>query len=263
MQDLVIHPISGKGRSFQATLLAYALADSLWVGGCTGGDVTRPAWMLFGGSDSALRAFVANLQTGRKAVNPFGRKWDNNEKFEVLKSAGFQYAWQRTPIGSVVTVFLPDLFRIDPGMVDPKGIQFCLLPAKDWLQPADPTAEAHIRKLGVPKVAEKMLSHALALAPIFIAYLDRRTRCPLIPDVRFYAQVLVASLTVGHASWGIEAQYGERNWGENKSLAFREHGTKDAGMMPGIVFKADHAEFETFLAEQVRIYFEQVGHGSH
>lgn len=261
MLELVIPPVqSGKGRSFQATLLAHVNADALWAGGGTATEVTRPVWMMLGGSDNELRPFVANLQTGRKADHPGGSKYQGTSRFEVLKSAGYHYAWQRTPVGTAVTIFLPDLFRLDPGMVDPKGIQFCLLPSRDWVTPPDPQAEAFLAKLKVPTEDPAVL-HALTLAPLFIAYLDRRTRCPLIPDPRFYALVLVQALTKGLASWSVNDHFGSRNWGEHRELSYREHSTTNVGYARGLVFKSTHEEFEAFLAEQVKLFFAQVDRG--
>lgn len=261
MLELVIPPVqSGKGRSFQATLLAHVNADALWAGGGTATEVTRPVWMMLGGSDNELRPFVANLQTGRKADHPGGSKYQGTSRFEVLKSAGYHYAWQRTPIGTAVTIYLPDLFRLDPGMVDPKGIQFCLLPSSKWVTPPDPKAEAFLAKLKVPTDDPAVL-HALMLAPLFIAFLDRRTRCPLIPDPRFYALVLVQALTKGLASWSVNDHYGSRNWGEHRDLSYREHSTTNVGYARGLVFKASHQDFEEFLAEQVKLFFTQVDRG--
>ncbi len=261
MLELVIPPVqSGKGRSFQATLLAHVNADSLWTGGGTSNEVTRPVWMVLGGSDNELRPFVANLQTGRKADHPGGSKYQGTSRFEVLKSAGYHYAWQQTPLGSIVTIFLPDLFRLDPGMVDPKGIQFCLLPSLDWLTPPDPQAEAFLAKLKVPTEDPAVL-HALTLAPLFVAFLDRRTRCPLIPDPRFYALLIVGALTHGLATWSVTDYYHSRNWGEHKNLSYKEHETTTVGYARGLAFKATHEEFETFLAEQVRLFFAQVDRG--
>lgn len=216
--------------------------------------------MMLGGSDNELRPFVANLQTGRKADHPGGSKYQGTSRFEVLKSAGYQYAWQRTPLGSVVTIFLPDLFRLDPGMVDPKGIQFCLLPSLDWLMPADPKAEEFLAKLKVP-TGDPAVQHALTLAPLFVAFLDRRTRCPLIPDPRFYALLIVGALTHGLATWSVTDYYHSRNWGEHKNLSYKEHETTTVGYARGLAFKATHEEFEAFLAEQVKLFFAQVDRG--
>jgi hypothetical protein len=235
--ELTIEPQKeGKGRSFRATLVSYVEARRLWP---AGNDTIRPVHMTLAGSDQELRPFVANLRTGKKAVCGY----KSRERYEVLKSAGFQCAWQRTSKGSVVTLFAPDLFCLDPGMVDPKGVSFVMLPARAWLKP---TAVAL-----PPCVPEERAEDVLRSASLFIAYLDRRTRCPLIPDERFYVQVLANALDQGLASFSRKNRYAS-SWGEGSLV---EVGTEDAGLAPGILFSSTHETLETFLAEQVKTYF--------
>lgn len=261
MYELTIEPAKeGKGRSFSATLLSFVTADNLWSGGQTSTDVVRPVWMLLGGSDNELRPFVANLRTGRKAEYKAGYSRRSKEKFEVLKSSRFCAAWNRTPVGSTCLLYEPDLFRLDPGMVDPKGASFCLLPEDSWINhvSVEDKAREFAASLAIP---EEKREELLALAPIFIAYLDRRTRCPLIPDQRFYIQVLAAALSQGYASLSKDkgyTYYSERNWGVHSRMGFLEVETSTVGLKPGLAFDANHASLEGFLAEQVQLYFEKV-----
>lgn len=241
MKDLVIEPQKeGKGRSFRATLVSYV--ESIAVAP-RGNDAIRPVFLALAGTDNELRPFVANLRTGKKAECGY----KGREKYEVLKSSGYQCTWQRTPKGSLVTLFAPDLFALDPGMVDPKGVSFILLPARSWLRPSS---------VEVPDyVPEDRADDVRALAPLFIAYLDRRTRCPLIPDPKFYAQVLASALNEGLASWSCDSRSRwQRLWGEHDA-GFEEYDTADVGLAPGVSFRADHATLEEFLAAEVRSYF--------
>lgn len=264
MQELVIETSnSKKSRAFRAVLLAHVEADALWAGGATGTDTTRPVWMMLAGTDSELRAFTANLQGGRKAElrskNSYSSRVEG--RFELLKSAGYQFVWQRASAGSIVTAYLPDIFRLDPGMVDPTGAGFCLLPARDWIRPPAEGVLKHLVDLGVnPEQPE--LPMVLGLAPLFIAYLDRRTRCPLIPDPRFYAQVLYAALGRGLASKsGAQHYYRDNSWGCHNRLGYKETRTVDVGLAEGLAFQADHESLETFLAEQVKVYDARI-HGT-
>lgn len=240
MKKLVIQQQKeGKGRAFTATLVACVEAREILP---RGNDAVRPIFLSLVGSDSELRPFVANLRTGKKAEHGY----KGRERYEILKSAGYQCAWQRTSKGTLATLFAPDLFCLDPGMVDPKGVVFCLLPARSWLRPLD---------VPVPDcVPEERMADVLGLAPLFVAYLDRRTRCPLIPDPRFYVQILAHALDQGLARFSRTAasRYGQ-SWGE--SSYYEEAGTEDLGLAPGLFFHAGHDVLEQFLADEVKAFF--------
>lgn len=242
MKELTIQPQKeGKGRAFSATLVSYVECTSILP---KGNDTLRPIFMALAGTDQELRPFVANLRTGKKAEDTSGYR-RSREKYEVLKSAGFQVSWQRTSKGSLVNIFAPDVFCLDPGMVDPKGVQFVLLPAKSWLKPST---------LDVPDfVPDDRRDAVRALAPLFIAYLDRRTRCPLIPDPKFYVQVLANALHEGLASFSVTGW--SRGWGVTG--AFIEYGIEDVGHAPGVFFSSSHEVLEEFLARQVQTFFQE------
>ncbi len=284
--DVRIEPkVAGKGRTFRATYLASASADKLWEGGETDtGDIERPVFAVFAGSDAELRPFVANLMLGRRGLvgenSNYGRR--RVKGFEFLKSAGFRYLWQREDEGTIVTVYLPELFLMDPGMVDPKVAKFVLLPSASWAARQEIDAAPimkHARRLSSVKKANKLpddqyareqfeaplpddkLASLVPTAYLFAAFLDRRTRAPLLADGRFYLQVMLACLDKGLASWSPtrEHYYGNALFGEHKALAFVEYGTTDAGYLPGLAFKASHDELEALLAREVTTYFELTG----
>ncbi len=265
MRELIIESEQqrGKGRSFHGALLASVEADPLWEGGRTQTDNLRPVWAMFVGSEQELKPFVTNLLLGKKACtlsNSYSRR--KGERVELLKSAGYQVSWQREVEGTIATVHLPDLFRLDPGMVDPKGITFVILPSQDWLSRQKIEQDSivkHIQRFEYP-IAGEELPYLIPLAFLFAAYLDRRTRCPLYSDGRFYLQLMLACLEQGLASWPTpDDYYGYRDspFGQHHNFGFHQHDTDDAGLTQGIAFHAKHEELERVLAEQVEIFFDK------
>jgi hypothetical protein len=271
MREVVIAPqVEGKGRSFRAVLLASVEADLLWTGGQTGSDNLRPVWAMFAGSEQELRAFVANLTTGRKAIFPKNNRYSRakDDQLEILKSAGYQTIWQRETEGAIATLYLPELFQMDPGMVDPMGIRFVLLPTMEWVQNQKlemlPLIR-HAKRVGY-EISTERLKELAPISYLFCTYLDRRTRCPLVSDGRFYLQLMLACLNCGVASFSTASGYPSYNqdkiFGAHPESDFHEAGTDKVGLVPGIVFRSDHPTFETLLAEQVSIYFNTTK-GSH
>jgi len=274
MKDLVIQPSEGKkGRSFQAVCVAVMTANALFPE--ANGKTIRPVFAMFAGTDQELRPFMANLRLGRKAEPPIAsyRKQGDGERVEFLKTVGFQVAWQREAEGSIATIYHPDLFRPDPGMVDPAGITFVMLVPNDWADAQDVDLKAaadYVKGFGY-KLTDEELQALVPTAYLFAAYIDRRTRCPLIADGRFYLQLLCAALDNGMASFpgsDVKYSYGHRDeWGHNPKHGFNVSiGSYNAHHGPGlevinarhaISFAAAHDAFEAFLAEQVTTYFER------
>jgi hypothetical protein len=254
-------PTEGKGRSFSATLLASVEADLLWPGGHTAGETIRPVWAMFAGSDQEMKAFVANLTMGRKATMPrdgYYRR-GKEERMEFLKSARYQQFAQRMPEGTVVTVYLQDLFQIDPGMVDPDGIRFILLPTQEWdsEQKIDhrPLYE-HVVQCGY-SLTEEFIADLAPTSYLFAAYVDRRTRCPLVADPKFYMQLMLACLQNGLATFAAprDAYYNDKlGFGVHQNKMYVEYETSDVGLRPGIAFNSDHMQFEELLAEQAALF---------
>ena len=256
MRTILVEPENGKGRSFQGYLAAHLCADALWSGGEAATDNLRPVWAVIFGSEGEIRPLIANLRMGKKAI--FG---DNNrynyrrktDKLEFLKSGRYSSSQQRFPEGVAVTLYLHDLFTLDPGMVDPAGISFVLAPPRANLEAQVwDTAQAQEHLLALQKALSPEL---LALAPYFAAYLDRRSRSPWPTDTRFYAQLLYDCLALGLAS----LPDGNREWGHHSHLGFSGNGCAEVGLAPCVAFKAKHEEFEAVLANATKEYFNVVG----
>jgi hypothetical protein len=191
-------------------------------------------------------------------------KMGDGERFEFLKSVGFQVAWQREEEGSLVTVYHPELFRLDPGMVDPSGARFILLVPSYWAATQEVDVDAivgYAQTLGY----ELEESYLMSLAPtayLFAAYLDRRTRCPLVADGRFYIQVLLSALTRGLASFpGNDIRrswYHQEGWGVHSHFGFHAQGLDTVGLEHTICFSCSHDVLERFLSEEVESFFERI-----
>lgn len=254
-----------KGRSFEVTLLSYVSKGS-WNTGSR--DVTRPIWMVYAGSDDLMRPFTANAQTGRKIQVPDGNKGhlSRGTTFEFLKSAGHQFVPQRLPDGmTVMTVYHPDLFLLNPGMVDPEGIEFVVMPPFHWIAqhrqkfPQTPEILAYLKSLGVTQAPGGCsLPDLIPLASLFCGYLDRRTRVPLIADPRFQTQLMLRCFSARMALFAsTDRGYSyEEKWGVATREQFFVHNAALAGIQFVLTFDAQHDEFTTVVAEEVDRYFK-------
>jgi hypothetical protein len=255
MIEATIQPSShGKGRAFSATCLALVEGDALWG---QSSDNSRPLFAAFAGSDTELRPFVANLRLGRKAVlsesrgNDFSSKRD--AKIETMKSVDYSEAWQRSDAGSTCCLYLADMFRIDPGMVDPKGIAFVMMPSAAILKEDVPDAAEYAKKLGYPVTSWDGLTQQ---AYLFASYLDRRTRCPIVADGRFYLQLMLACLKDGLASWPVDSRLRydhQKPFGCSNVL--NAAGVERLGFVRPLAFHATHEMFEPLLAREVAGFF--------
>lgn len=265
MRDMIILPQhEGKGRSFQAMRLASVVADPLWEGGSAKTDAIRPVWALFAGSEDELRPFIANLTLGRKAsyVMPdHGYKSRPDGVMEFLKSARYQVTWQHEKKASTATLFLPDLFHMDPGMVDTEGIRFVLMPSLQWLEDQKldrRTAARYAAKINT-KADKETLASLVPMAYLFAAYLDRRTRCPIPADGRFHLQLLLACLQNKLASWPMpDRSYDEPGFGVHRTSGLEAVDVDTWGYCRPIVFQSSHAEFEQLLADEVAMFFDRI-----
>lgn len=285
-EEVVISPKnSEKGRAFRALHVASVSADALWE---LGGDVKhdRPVYAAFAASEGEIRPFVANLLCGRPAVpvsDHTYRRRGKDSGYEFMRSAGYKVAWQRHEEGTVATVYLPELLALDPGMVDPKGAKFVVVPGAEYLAAEArrmPVAEivAYVRKLPhvkeanepdrdrqghVPRGWEEPFSRELLvemvpLSYLFTLYLSNRTRAPIPPDGRFYLQLLLACLKQGLASFPTEgSSYGSKKFGRNENYKFSEVGAEDGKLGCTVAFMATHEEVEATLAAECESYFQR------
>lgn len=248
----------GKGRVFEATLLGYIVSNWLWP---QAGDNERPIFAAFAATETQGRPFMANLQTGAKALS--GGSKHSQLTFEFLRSARYLHATQRFEGVSVTTVYLPELWDINPGMVDPTEIRFALAPSVPW-------SKEHEQKLPL----DLMVDHAMktrvqngeprkrsdlrglcAVASLFCSYLDNRTRAPIIPDPCFHLQLLLACIDADIAKEAIDIETPTyRRW-DRSGDEFKVIGRSDLGLDVVLGLKSSHDDFNKVLSECTDRYF--------
>lgn len=254
----------GKGRIFEACLLAHVECEWLWP---QPSDNVRPVFAVLAATEAQARPFQANLQTGRKAKVARNGELREGVYVEFLKSAGYAFATQRFEGLAVTTAYLTHLFVRDPGMVDTKGIEFIVAPDQPWCDahaarlPVE-AAVAHLKRVRKgkkkgPEAAE--LASLVPLASLFAAFLDGRTRAPLIPDPRFQVQLLVAALDAELAlfpSGERHSTFADSPWGLAEGKQFKATGMERTKMARPIAFKSSHDRFTELLATEVDRYFK-------
>lgn len=276
---------TGKTRSFSAVYLASIRCDAIWEGGQTDtGLVVRPVYLAVAGSDAALKPFLANLRMGRKAVvhDPKARSWDkSNSYIALLKSIQYGYAVQRHGDSSLVQVYLPEVWQVDPGMTDPEELRFMAATPVWWhsaqMETVGYAASSkileHARHAGLHALPTFTAGHhhqyasdpftdddLLDLVPEaarFIQYLDRRTRRPIINTPAFYLQAYLFAFRSRLASRPVNDRYRRIWWQQDWAVdSFQTFGIDRLGLRPPVAFKATADQVDEFLAGQVRLYKE-------
>lgn len=285
-----------KTRRFQVSYLAHLCANAWWSGGQAAADATRPAWLLFTATERAARPFVANLQTGhRAALVPYRPDQAFTPtpvaQMELLKSAGYRFLWQRLtggPDGTLVlvTAYLPDLFVLDPGLIDPAGVAFLALTPTWWsvreaafLRQEEATCAAitrHMRALaGMRRDAwrawdTEALLDRVPQAVHCISFVERRTTRPLVATPAFSLQLFLAGLEEGLWTLPQPTAAGQTrplsapddgwNWARHPgSTPVVAYGVEAAGLEPIVACRTTHDALDTFLAAQVTRYFAAGG----
>jgi hypothetical protein len=285
-----------KTRRFQVSYLAHLCANAWWSSGQTVADTTRPAWLLFAATERAARPFVANLQTGHKAaLVPYRPDQAFTPspvaQVELLKSAGYRFLWQRLTGGAdgplaLVTAYLPELFVLDPGLIDPAGISFLALTPTWWaareaavLRRDTATCAAisrHLRTLAAGHQEAWRTWDAATLldrvpqALLCMSYVERRTTRPLIATPAFSLQLFLAGLEEGLWTLPQPTAAGQARplstpedawrWARHPgSTPVVTYGTEAAGLEPIVACRTTHAALDTFLAAQVTCYFAAGG----
>jgi hypothetical protein len=246
-----------KGRSFRGVVFAYAVAPGLWG---ASGELPRPVYLSVGASDDEARSVLENLRAGERAQVTGEHLGTTGRAFELVRSADYAFASQRTPEGTIITAYLPELFDFNPGLLDPDAVRFLLLPAlREFgevpVAPEELTAVwRHLSALGDP--AESAISRDLcAMAAMWGAYLDQRCELPIPPDLEFRVQLYVAALRAGLASRPLPLRDGaDRAPDQHGRLGFKLYVAEGFPLVPGVACVVTHADLAEFLAEQLQRY---------
>ena len=279
-----------KTRQFSAIMLGFITADALWDGGSANTKHTRPVYLALGGPETTLRPFIYNLKAGRKASvhDDLNNRYDRGSDWvETLKTGNYETLWQRGQNAHICTMLMPDLFALDPGMIDPERCAFASVAPEWWARKQDEkllanrelcgrilahadrlglTSDRRSRPIPIPQPwSEELILSLVAQAGHFYLMLDKRTRRPLINDMAFAVQLYAAALHHGLASFwrkAGESLYGER-WGYVKSWwgeGFTAENAHLIGFRQGVILVTSQANLDGFLANQIRLYRE-VSHG--
>lgn len=250
MQKLqIISGPEGKTRTFSVDLIAEIEADHMWSGGNTSSNTSRPVWMAYAGSEQQSRMFSANFLQGKIAETSSYR---SKSKFQILKSAGYQAHTKKIGSGVITTVYLPELFWIDPGMVDPDKIAFILLTSQEWRDTQKFDIEAArefvtvqgIRNQG-KELTDEGLKSILAEAVLFHMYLDRRTRYPMPAHPHFSLRLMMRCL---------QERLARRHDPYGGHIKYSESGMSYLNIPPTLAFYASHEDFGNLLAQEVALW---------
>ncbi len=256
-----------KGRSFRGVVLAYATAPGLW-GLSAGAEALRPVYLSVAASDDEAPSLLENLRAGERAILKGEHFGVSGVPLELMRSAAYAFAGQRTPEGTILTGYLPELFDFHPGLLDPEAVRFVLLPARHDFEAIPVSAEEmtavwrHLSALGDP--AESAISRDLcATAAMWAAYLDQRCELPIPPELEFRVQLCVAALREGLTSRPLPLRASEeRAPDQHSALGFRLYLAQGFPLVPGVACRAGHVELAAFLAEQIERHERARPHAS-
>lgn len=255
MQELTIQSETKKGRAFSATMLNCIVANQFWPEGkINETKVSRPVYASFAGTEAELRAFIANLRSGRKAqsANSSSYRWNHNT-FEFLRSIKYRFLWQKHQEGSICTVFLPDLFIIDPGIIESDEIKFIMLPTLETIQNQVITISHPETISYYEKYHKNYGPNEVALATLFSIMLSRRISLPYPADPKFFLQLYWACQERGILksllSRSSRDSYRELIHAEARGMY------QELGFYEPMAFLAEQSTFRELLVNEVSSFF--------
>lgn len=241
---------TGKGRTFRVSLLGFVTADGYHGNGSN--RAYRPVYLSIAESDAQVRAFVANLRTGRPADVRDAAGNQLPKQLETPRGLGLRWHFKKMekPAGvTVATGYLPDLFDLDPGILQ-EDIRFLFAPPRWWV---DHQADALVAAADFSTLArygQTGGAREAALASLFVAFLDKRSPLPIVPDPLFHRRLYVAAQGL---TWFMHPD-GSKDWSPRM---FRFPATAADGLELVAGVKVSHEQFENLLRHETSRYFAE------
>lgn len=265
----------GKTRSFEARVVGMTISNMApWVKP-NDDKLIQPVSVLIVGDDSSVRAVVANLRTGRRCwlTDRKRNTVRNKQPYPSLDLTGtkYQYLFQQFDEGTICHVYSIDLYNQDPGMIDPDDIQFIAPVPKQWveeqqqyLQAIDPELKSwaikEFTKVCKPQSLksehewQSIADSIVECAAMTCVYLDRRTRIPILPDLRFQVRLFLECVTVGLCRYPEQKnERYSRQWGFSGPSFISND--REMGLVWSIQCRASHDSFQSVLARVVNQHF--------
>ncbi len=256
-----------KTRSFGAALVAFTVvAPAFWEPSSS--DPLRPVFALFAMSRDEEGPFMANVRRGNRLRVDGITSNNSGHPMEFLKSAGYDMKPQRSPAGTLVEVFLRDLYDFVPGMI-PDEVRFII---------SAPLAKLHQEAASLPGdgLADLLREQptknrdgnfrydpatVLAEARHFAAKLNQYTLVPLLSEPLFGVQILLSALHRGYVVRDERGRYDTTNdtWSPYDHSRFCEVGMAPAKRAPGLLCAMSQPGIAAWLAEEVSVFLSRKG----
>jgi len=240
---LTIEPkkAGGKGRTLRVQLLGMLTADRFWEGSSR--TAYRPIYLAYAGTYQTVRAFTANLRTGRPATLRNRHGSEQAKQVEVARAAVLKFPKpQRLANGvAIQQAYMPALCDVEPGKM-PERISFLFAPPEWWVA-AQLGGDQRILALPEP------LRRDAALGAYFCAHADARSPYPMIPDALFRRRLYLAAKT---QPWWLSPQGNPYSPGPLWAYPDRIPGLAAVGYVC-----AEHEEWEDLLRRETAAYFRE------
>lgn len=238
-----------KGVAFRAMLLTSvsALAHK---------PADEPSFMfqyaVLASSVSEMRAFIANLQIGKRFADAQVNITWNRGRILLSERMGFvrgSFSYKLETVNGYARaiVFQKGLFERNPGRLTPEGVKMMILIPSNWGGVKDinvPESRERLLRCGydLGQFSDEEVARGLSDGAMLLAYLERRTLFPF-PICPVLGFLLLGGL---QSSGALKISYGDS---ANKELFVS--GIADAGVRTVISVSCSHDELEDVLQKSI------------